>query len=187
MAPESQQLIDCEQSLLSELKAPSTYKRIEANQVTIRNHEPPYHSVRISYDAANAYGTPIRDDRICAYKLGTTGQPTLERIDLSELYKVDADTLEAATLESSPPPEPTPAPMPNEDPESASLADAPEKAVPQYPGNCYKDYCPCEPPQGGPDQLLCDQLEEGIEVDVQLMIAGRGMREARRQLQETDF
>jgi hypothetical protein len=49
---------------------------------------------------------------------------------------------------------------------------------------CYKDYCPCDAPQGGPDTVLCDQLEEGIEVPIDLMIAGRGMREARRQIEE---
>ena len=52
---------------------------------------------------------------------------------------------------------------------------------------CYKDYCPCDPPQGGPDSVLCDQLEEGIRPEVDLMIAGRGMREARRQLATGDY
>lgn len=61
---------------------------------------------------------------------------------------------------------------------------SPRIAEAQYPDNCYKDYCPCEPPQGGADTLLCDQLQEGIPVDIQLMIAGRGGREARRQLEE---
>lgn len=60
-------------------------------------------------------------------------------------------------------------------------------AASQYPGNCYKDYCPCEAPQEGMDTLLCDQLEEGLEVDVQLMIAGRGFKEARRQAAEFGY
>ncbi len=52
---------------------------------------------------------------------------------------------------------------------------------------CYKDYCPCDPPQGGPDQIICDQLEEGIDVPVEMLISGRGMREARRQMAEGDY
>ncbi|WP_301090102.1 hypothetical protein [Sphingomonas sp.] len=52
---------------------------------------------------------------------------------------------------------------------------------------CFKDYCPCDPPQGGPDTVICDQLEQGIPVDIQLMIGGRGMREARRQMAEGDY
>lgn len=52
----------------------------------------------------------------------------------------------------------------------------------RYPSMCYKDYCPCKAPQGGPDMILCDQLEQGIDPAVDLMIAGRKMREARRQV-----
>jgi hypothetical protein len=51
----------------------------------------------------------------------------------------------------------------------------------RYPGMCYKDYCPCKEPQGGPDMILCDQLEQGTDPSVDLMIAGRSMRQARRQ------
>jgi hypothetical protein len=52
---------------------------------------------------------------------------------------------------------------------------------------CYKDYCPCDPPQEGMDSILCDQLEAGVPVDVQLMIAGRGGREYRRQMAAGDY
>ncbi|WP_422058637.1 hypothetical protein [Sphingomonas sp.] len=57
----------------------------------------------------------------------------------------------------------------------------------ERPAMCYKDYCPCDPPQGGPDQIICDQLEEGIDVPVEMLISGRGMREARRQMAEGDY
>ncbi|MCP3729279.1 hypothetical protein M9978_02460 [Sphingomonas sp. MG17] len=80
---------------------------------------------------------------------------------------------------------------------SAATADPPKdretepssreaKARPQ-PAMCYKDYCPCEPPQGGPDTVICDQLEAGIDVSIEMLIAGRGMREARRQISEGDY
>lgn len=52
---------------------------------------------------------------------------------------------------------------------------------------CYKDYCPCEGEQGGPDTPLCDQLEQGIQPPVDLMIAGRAMREGRRQLEASGY
>lgn len=52
---------------------------------------------------------------------------------------------------------------------------------------CYKDYCPCDPPVEGPDMPLCDQLGEGIQPDVELMIAARAMREARRQIEAADY
>jgi hypothetical protein len=52
----------------------------------------------------------------------------------------------------------------------------------RYPGMCYKDYCPCEGPQGGPDEVLCDQLEQGSDPSADLMIAGRKMRQARREV-----
>ncbi len=52
---------------------------------------------------------------------------------------------------------------------------------------CYKDYCPCEGEQGGPDMPLCDQLEQGIQPPIDLMIAGRAMREGRRQLEASGY
>ena len=52
----------------------------------------------------------------------------------------------------------------------------------RYPSMCYKGYCPCKTPQGGPDMILCDRLEQGNDPAVELMIAGRKMREARRQM-----
>jgi hypothetical protein len=52
---------------------------------------------------------------------------------------------------------------------------------------CYKDYCPCDPPQGGPDALLCDRLQEGLPVETEMMINSRALREARRQIAESDY
>jgi hypothetical protein len=59
----------------------------------------------------------------------------------------------------------------------------PPEAIPK----CYKDYCPCDAPQGGPDMLFCDQLEQGIVVPVDQLIVGRSMRETRRQLATQDY
>jgi hypothetical protein len=50
----------------------------------------------------------------------------------------------------------------------------------RYPHMCYKDYCPCTGPQGGPDEVLCGQLEQGQEPALELMVTGRKLREERR-------
>ena len=51
---------------------------------------------------------------------------------------------------------------------------------------CWEGYCPCKPPQGGPDQLLCDQLRMG-NVDPQLLSVGKSMRATRREIAPYHF
>ena len=51
---------------------------------------------------------------------------------------------------------------------------------------CWESYCPCDSPQGGPDQLLCDQLRMG-KVEPEMLSVGKSMREVRRQVAESDF
>jgi hypothetical protein len=46
---------------------------------------------------------------------------------------------------------------------------------------CWEGYCPCDPPQGGPDQLLCDSLRRG-EIDVKMLSVGKSMRNARAEM-----
>jgi hypothetical protein len=46
---------------------------------------------------------------------------------------------------------------------------------------CWEGYCPCDLPQGGPDQLLCDSLRRG-EVDVKMLSVGKSMRSARAEM-----
>jgi len=46
---------------------------------------------------------------------------------------------------------------------------------------CWEGYCPCEPPQGGPDQLLCDSLRRG-EIDAKMLSVGKSMRNARAEM-----
>lgn len=52
---------------------------------------------------------------------------------------------------------------------------------------CWQDYCPCEPPQGGPDEFLCRRLRAGLPVDDEQLSIGAGMRDARRQIDEFDW
>jgi hypothetical protein len=51
---------------------------------------------------------------------------------------------------------------------------------------CWEGYCPCDPPQGGPDQLLCDSLRRG-EVDAKMLSVGKSMRDVRSQLDDNPF
>lgn len=47
---------------------------------------------------------------------------------------------------------------------------------------CWQDYCPCEPPQGGPDEFVCRRLRAGLHVDEEQLSLAAGMRDARQQM-----
>lgn len=55
----------CRVDLKSQLRSPSTYREIETNLVSVAG----INSVSVSYDAANAYGTPVRGAHNCNYLL----------------------------------------------------------------------------------------------------------------------
>ena len=48
---------------------------------------------------------------------------------------------------------------------------------------CFKDYCPCQGKQSSLDKMLCDRLEEGLNVEVESMISGRALRAAQEELE----
>ena len=56
----------------------------------------------------------------------------------------------------------------------------------KLPDLCWESYCPCDAPQGGPDQLLCDQLRIG-KVEPEMLSVGKSMRDVRRQIAKTEF
>jgi hypothetical protein len=61
----------------------------------------------------------------------------------------------------------------------------PRRAQREEPADlCWQDYCPCEQPQGGPDEFLCRRLRAGLPVDDEQMSIGAGMRDARRQIRD---
>ncbi len=60
----------------------------------------------------------------------------------------------------------------------------PPAAAAEPPDLCWQDYCPCDPPQGGPDKGLCRQLRAGLPVDDEVMSIGAMARDARQQLDE---
>ncbi len=84
-APEIKQ---CEEYLLAKLKAPATYKRVEASSFAYPDYRPERRTVIIKYDAANSYNAPIRDTQICQFP-SVKGQP-----DTSNYIDFDADSEE---------------------------------------------------------------------------------------------
>lgn len=92
----SPEIKDCEQELLRELRAPSTYNRIEADTTVMDHLKPAEFWVSIKYDAANAFGTPIRGEKICRYAL-VDG-----RADLNQTIDTGAPLTEISTLAESP-------------------------------------------------------------------------------------
>ena len=75
----------CEEYIIAKLRAPSTDKRIEASGIRSPWDKPQRYMVQIEYDAANAYGTPIRSVQFCAFSLKGLGP------DTSKYYDFDND------------------------------------------------------------------------------------------------
>ena len=65
----------CEKFIEGSLKSPSTYKRVSANvdQSAVMYAGKSTKSVSVSYDAANAFGTPIRAAEICRFEVDQNG------------------------------------------------------------------------------------------------------------------
>lgn len=59
----------------------------------------------------------------------------------------------------------------------------PPPSTPRHSGPmCYKDYCPCQGKQSSIDMMLCDRLEEGLDVDLEMMISARSLRQAEKEM-----
>jgi hypothetical protein len=82
----------CEGEILKSLRSPSTYKQIQAS-VSPPEFEPKVWVVSISYDAANAFGTPVRGGYLCAFKAEAEGNlPIKGEMELAAATaKLDAD------------------------------------------------------------------------------------------------
>lgn len=64
---EPEEIADCERYVQGKLRSPSTYKRVSARSTLMKDEKPAQRWVSVEYDAANVYGTPIRDTQICKY------------------------------------------------------------------------------------------------------------------------
>lgn len=82
----SEALDACEDVIKAELRSPATYERVESNVYRFEQEEPPYISVTVRYDAANAYGTPIRSLAVCTIPI-KDGQADIESISTSGLER----------------------------------------------------------------------------------------------------
>ena len=71
---------DCEADLKRVLRSPSTYKRLSYDETPVRRVNEVW--ISIEYDAANAYGTPIRGSRLCKYRMNSGGTADVETGDL---------------------------------------------------------------------------------------------------------
>lgn len=58
----------CESFISDALRSPSTYKRVNATHAPHKTGAA-FRYVAISYDADNAFGTPIRGAQVCAFKV----------------------------------------------------------------------------------------------------------------------
>lgn len=100
-APEIQ---DCENYVQGKLRSPSTYKRISADSTIMTDQKPPQVWAEVVYDAANAYGTPIRDTQICKYPLVNGRADLSQYIDHDRLLMNAADSqLESDTAQAAAP------------------------------------------------------------------------------------
>lgn len=93
-AMEAPAITDCEDRIKRDLRSPSTYKRIKADTTDMRDERQIW--VSVEYDAANAYGTPIRDSRICKYPSRNGSADVLNYVDDEADIEAVADNMEVA-------------------------------------------------------------------------------------------
>ena len=191
---------DCEASIVAGLRAPSTYKRITASSSAMTDLAPQQLWVSVEYDAANAYGTPIRDRRTCKYRWKQgEGADLAQRLpDDAPIRYADAkrqaewekemsgygvDTAahdaQAAATDAA------------EAAAAAASAAAKSAAITEHEiaeedagaARCWQGYCPCDE-TNSISTLLCRNLRGGVEVSDELMAAGAAQRDAQASLQQ---
>ena len=66
----------CEKYIQGQLRSPSTYKRVGGIQIPpqIERYGDGIRTVIVTYDASNAFGTPVRGSAECAFAVGQDGQ-----------------------------------------------------------------------------------------------------------------
>ena len=84
---ERQEIQQCESYAIAKLKAPSTYKRIDASGAPTPQDRPTEYTVTVSYDAANLYGVPIRETQVCVFPLKNGEPDTSKHIDFDARFE----------------------------------------------------------------------------------------------------
>lgn len=183
-SPQGAAIEACEAYVQERLKAPSTYKQISADAFIEVDGDQGW--VTVEYDAANSFGTPMREKQICTFD--TPGRKWPARAELmhqAELASIgdEGSCCNDAKHELEEGDETSENALPN-DVEPTPPAPAPAPAARKAVSLCWQDYCPCDAPQGGPDAGLCRQLRAGMDVDPHIMSAAAMMRDARQQMEE---
>jgi len=81
----------CEKYVLGGLRSPSTYERVSAESTRVNDQQ----WVSLVYDAANAYGTPLRETELCKFRImgDQVAVPHVADPDLArELRRLDEST-----------------------------------------------------------------------------------------------
>lgn len=92
---EPAEIKQCEDYLVAKLKAPATYKRIEASSFVDSDHKPPRQTVIIQYDAVNSYNAPIRDMQVCQFAVAKGRPDTGNYIDFDGESEEEVDNMMA--------------------------------------------------------------------------------------------
>jgi len=72
----------CESALMTEIRSPSTYSRVNTYTPEPANG---FREVAITYDAANAFGTPVRGSKVCVFRDNKDGLPSRSELEIDAL------------------------------------------------------------------------------------------------------
>lgn len=83
----------CEVFIKERLRSPSTYKQVgvDYSGVTFKSQGRDVRMVTIEYDAANAYGTPIRNDQQCLFEVDSKGNYTEDPAHAASMSAIGAE------------------------------------------------------------------------------------------------
>jgi len=92
LLPGNQAIQACEIFIKERLRSPSTYKQIDAEYsgVTFKSDNRDVRMVTIEYDAANAYGTPIRGNQQCVFEINKNGNFAVDPAHAARMSSIGA-------------------------------------------------------------------------------------------------
>lgn len=90
----------CEIFIKERLRSPSTYKQVgvDYSGVTFKSQGRDVRMVGIEYDAANAYGTPIRGDLQCLFEVDSKGNYTEDPAQAASMSAIGAEEYTSCCL-----------------------------------------------------------------------------------------
>ena len=110
------EMADCEAIIQRKLLAPTTYRRISADSLRMDDLKPPAQWVVVEYDASNAYGVPVRERKICKYRLLNGAPDIANYTEADSAVDIEPDNLEVVHDRETPRDQPsTPSAMTGDD------------------------------------------------------------------------